>query len=129
VADALSSSSYAVIDSGYKYQFDKYNDVYRHVPLNGDIAGLCARTDNVADPWFSPGGFNRGQIKGAVKLAFNPNQTQSVTVTTSDADGDTVNLSLQNNPAFVTLNGNTISINPADADAGHPFEHTVRFHR
>jgi phage tail sheath protein FI len=75
-ADALSSSSYAVIDSGYKYQFDKYNDVYRHVPLNGDIAGLCARTDNVADPWFSPGGFNRGQIRGAVKLAFNPNQTQ-----------------------------------------------------
>jgi len=75
-ADALSSSSYAVIDSGYKYMYDKYNDVYRHVPLNGDIAGLCARTDNVADPWFSPGGFNRGQIRGAVKLAFNPNQTQ-----------------------------------------------------
>jgi hypothetical protein len=75
-ADSLSSSSYAVIDSGYKYQYDKYNDVYRHVPLNGDIAGLCARTDNVADPWFSPGGFNRGQIRGAVKLAFNPNQTQ-----------------------------------------------------
>ena len=75
-ADSLSSSSYAVIDSGYKYQYDKYNDVYRHVPLNGDIAGLCARTDNVADPWYSPGGFNRGQIRGAVKLAFNPNQTQ-----------------------------------------------------
>ena len=75
-ADALSSSSYAVIDSGYKYMYDKYNDVYRHVPLNGDIAGLCARTDSVADPWFSPGGFNRGQIRGAVKLAFNPNQTQ-----------------------------------------------------
>ena len=75
-ADSLSSSSYAVIDSGYKYMYDKYNDVYRHVPLNGDIAGLCARTDNVADPWFSPGGFNRGQIRGAVKLAFNPNQTQ-----------------------------------------------------
>ena len=75
-ADGLSSSSYAVIDSGYKYMYDKYNDVYRHVPLNGDIAGLCARTDSVADPWFSPGGFNRGQIRGAVKLAFNPNQTQ-----------------------------------------------------
>ena len=75
-ADGLASSSYAVIDSGYKYMYDKYNDVYRHVPLNGDIAGLCARTDNVADPWFSPGGFNRGQIRGAVKLAFNPNQTQ-----------------------------------------------------
>jgi len=75
-ADGLPSSSYAVIDSGYKYQFDKYNDVYRWVPLNGDTAGVCARTDAVADPWFSPGGFNRGQIRGAVKLAFNPNQTQ-----------------------------------------------------
>ena len=75
-ADGLPSSSYAVIDSGYKYMFDKYNDVYRYVPLNGDTAGLCARTDAVADPWFSPGGFNRGQVRGAVKLAFNPNQTQ-----------------------------------------------------
>ena len=75
-ADGLPSSSYAVIDSGYKYMYDKYNDVYRYVPLNGDIAGLCARTDSVADAWFSPGGFNRGQIRGAVKLAFNPNQTQ-----------------------------------------------------
>jgi len=75
-ADGLPSSSYAVIDSGYKYMYDKYNDVYRFVPLNGDTAGLCARTDNVADAWFSPGGFNRGQIRGAVKLAFNPNQTQ-----------------------------------------------------
>ena len=75
-ADGLPSSSYAVIDSGYKYMYDKYNDVYRFVPLNGDTAGLCARTDDVADPWFSPGGFNRGQVRGAVKLAFNPNQTQ-----------------------------------------------------
>jgi len=75
-ADGLPSSSYAVIDSGYKYMYDRYNDVYRFVPLNGDIAGLCARTDSVADAWFSPGGFNRGQIRGAVKLAFNPNQTQ-----------------------------------------------------
>ena len=75
-ADGLSSSSYAVIDSGYKYMYDKYNDVYRFVPLCGDIAGLCARTDNVADPFFSPAGFNRGQIRGAVKLAFDPNQAQ-----------------------------------------------------
>ncbi len=75
-ADGLPSTSYAVIDSGYSYKYDKYNDVYRWVPLNGDIAGLCARTDSIADPWFSPGGFNRGQIRGAVKLAFNPNQTQ-----------------------------------------------------
>ena len=75
-ADGLPSSSYAVIDSGYKYMYDRYNDVYRFVPLNGDIAGLCARTDSIADAWFSPGGFNRGQIRGAVKLAFNPNQSQ-----------------------------------------------------
>ena len=75
-ADGLPSTSYAVIDSGYKYMYDKYNDVFRFVPLNGDIAGLCARTDNIADSHFSPAGFNRGQIRGAVKLAFNPNQTQ-----------------------------------------------------
>ena len=56
--------------------YDRYNDVFRFVPLNGDIAGLCARTDNIADPFFSPAGYNRGQIRGAVKLAFNPNQTQ-----------------------------------------------------
>jgi hypothetical protein len=75
-ADGLPSTSYAVIDSGYKYMYDKYNDIFRFVPLNGDIAGLCARTDNIADPFFSPAGFNRGQIRGAVKLAFNPNQSQ-----------------------------------------------------
>jgi hypothetical protein len=75
-ADGLPSTTYAVIDSGYKYMYDRYNDVYRFVPLNGDTAGLCARTDSVADAWFSPGGFNRGQVRGAVKLAYNPNQTQ-----------------------------------------------------
>ena len=66
------SSSYAVIDSGWKYQYDKYNDVYRWVPLNGDIAGLCARTDTDRDPWFSPAGLTRGQIKNVIKLAYNP---------------------------------------------------------
>ena len=75
-AEGLPSTSYAVIDSGYKYMYDRYNDVYRFVPLNGDTAGLCARTDTIADAWFSPGGFNRGQVRGAVKLAFNPNQAQ-----------------------------------------------------
>jgi len=74
--DALPSTSYAVLDSGYKYQYDRYNDRYRYVPLNGDIAGLCARTDYTNDPWFSPGGLNRGQIKNVVKLAFNPSKTQ-----------------------------------------------------
>jgi hypothetical protein len=68
------SSSYAVVDSGYKYQYDAYNDVYRWVPLNGDVAGLCVRTDGVADPWFSPAGYNRGQINRVVKLAHNPRQ-------------------------------------------------------
>jgi hypothetical protein len=70
--DTLPSSSYAVLDSGWKYQYDRYNDVYRWVPLNGDTAGLAVRTDFVADPWFSPAGFNRGQIKNVVKLAYSP---------------------------------------------------------
>ena len=74
--DGIRSSSYVVFDSGYKYTYDKYNDVFRYIPLNGDIAGLAARTDLVADSWFSPAGFNRGVIRGAVKLAYNPSKTQ-----------------------------------------------------
>lgn len=70
--NGLTSSSYGIMDSGYKYQYDKYNDVYRYVPLNGDVGGLCARTDNIRDPWFSPAGYNRGGIKNIVKLAYNP---------------------------------------------------------
>jgi len=70
------SSSYAVADCGYKYQFDKYNNVYRWIPLNGDIAGLCVRTDQSRDPWFSPAGLQRGAIKNIVKLAWNPTQAQ-----------------------------------------------------
>ena len=70
--DACPSSSYMVFDSGYKYMYDKYNDVYRFVPLNGDTAGLCAFTDNVADPWFSPAGYNRGGLRSAIKLSYNP---------------------------------------------------------
>jgi phage tail sheath protein FI len=72
--DSLPSSSYAVLDSGYKYQYDRYNDVYRWIPLNGDTAGLCARTDSTNDPWFSPGGYTRGQVKNVVKLAYNPDK-------------------------------------------------------
>jgi len=72
----LRSSSYAVVDSGYKYMYDKYNDVYRYIPLNGDVAGLCARTDKTRDPWFSPAGTTRGAIKNVIKLAFNPNLAQ-----------------------------------------------------
>jgi len=73
--NTLTSSSYAVIDSNWKYQYDKYNDVYRWVPCNGDVAGLCARTDLERDPWFSPGGLNRGILKNVIKLAFNPTKT------------------------------------------------------
>ncbi len=73
--NAITSSSFAVMDTGYKYQYDRYNDVYRWVPLNGDIAGLCARTDYTNDAWWSPGGFSRGQIKNVVKLAVNPTKT------------------------------------------------------
>ncbi len=75
-AGTYTKSSYAVMDSGYKYQYDKYNDVYRWVPLNGDIAGLCVRTDNERDPWFSPAGLNRGVIKNVVKLAWNPTKAE-----------------------------------------------------
>lgn len=72
----ISGSSYVVMDSGYKYQYDKYNDVYRWVPLNGDVAGTCARTDDERDPWFSPAGYNRGQLKNVIKLRLNPNKTE-----------------------------------------------------
>jgi hypothetical protein len=72
--NSLHDSSYAVLDSGYKYQYDRYNDVYRYIPANGDVAGLCARTDSVRDPWWSPAGFNRGQLKNLVKLRWNPKQ-------------------------------------------------------
>ena len=72
----IQSSSYVVFDSGYKYMYDRYSDVFRFVPLNGDMAGLAARTDLVADSWFSPAGFNRGIVRGAVKLAFNPTKAQ-----------------------------------------------------
>ena len=74
--NGIRSSSYVSFDSGYKYAYDRYNDVYRFVPLNGDVAGLCARTDLVADSWFSPAGLNRGIVRGAIKLAFNPTKTQ-----------------------------------------------------
>ncbi len=75
-SDALRDSSYIVLDSGYKYRYDRYNDVYIHTPLNGDVAGLCARTDTTRDPWFSPAGYSRGNIKNIIKLAFNPNKAQ-----------------------------------------------------
>ena len=78
--ETLTSSSYAVLDSGWKYQYDRYNDVYRWIPLNGDTAGLAVRTDFVADPWFSPAGFNRGQVKNVVKLAYSPSKADRDTL-------------------------------------------------
>jgi len=79
-AASIGSSSYAFLDCNWKYQYDKYSDVYRWVPLNGDIAGLCAKTDIEKDPWFSPGGLNRGQIRNVVKLAWNPTKTERDTL-------------------------------------------------
>ena len=74
--NSMPSSSYAVLDSGWKYMYDKYNDVYRYIPLNGDIAGCCAYTDEARDPFWSPAGIDRGNIRNAIKLPYNPNKTQ-----------------------------------------------------
>lgn len=71
----LTASSYGVMDSGYKFQYDKYYDIYRYVPLCGDIAGCCVRTDIDRDPWYSPAGYERGRILNAIKLAYNPSKT------------------------------------------------------
>ena len=78
--NTLGTSSYAVLDSGYKYQYDRYNDVFRYIPLNGDIAGLCAAAEANRDAWFSPAGFTRGAIRNVVKLPFNPRQSQRDTL-------------------------------------------------
>jgi hypothetical protein len=74
--NTLRSSSYAFLDSGYKYMYDRYNDVYRYVPLCGDMAGLAARTEADRDAWWSPAGFNRGQVKNLVRLAYNPKKSE-----------------------------------------------------
>ena len=70
------SSSYAVFDSGYKYMFDRFANTFRYVPLNADIAGICARNDLNNFPWFSPAGTSRGSVLNAVKLAYNPSKSQ-----------------------------------------------------
>ena len=72
----LPSSSYMVFDSGYKYVYDKYNDKYRYIPCNSDIAGLCVQTTIQADPWFSPAGFTRGVMRNVIKLGYTPNKAQ-----------------------------------------------------
>jgi len=73
-------SSFAVMDSGWKYMYNRYYDSYVWVPCNGDVAGLCASTDDIADPWFSPAGYNRGAIKNAVRLAYSPNKSERDTL-------------------------------------------------
>ena len=72
----VASSSYAILDTGYKYMYDRFADKFRYVPMNGDIAGCCARTDQIAFPWFSPAGTTRGAILNGVRLAYNPTQSQ-----------------------------------------------------
>ena len=72
----LPSSSYAVFDSGYKYMYDRFANTFRYVPLNGDIAGICARNDINNFPWFSPAGTARGSVLNAIKLAYNPTKAQ-----------------------------------------------------
>ena len=74
--DNISSSSYVVLDSGVKYTYDRFNDKYRYVGCNGDVAGVCVSTSSILDDWFSPAGLNRGGIQNVVKLAFNPNKAQ-----------------------------------------------------
>ena len=74
-----SSTSYAVFDSGWKYIYDRFNDTYRYVPCNGDVAGLCVQTGANLDPWFSPAGFNRGNLRGVIKLAYTPAKSDRAT--------------------------------------------------
>lgn len=74
--NSVGNSSYVFIDSGYKQRYDKYNDIIRFTPLNGDMAGLAARSDNDRDPWFSPAGLARGNVKNVIKLGFNPNKAE-----------------------------------------------------
>ena len=74
--DLCPSSSYVIYDSGYKYMYDKYNDTFRFVPLNGDTAGLVAAVDSDVAPWFSPAGYTRGVYRGAIKLSYNPKQSE-----------------------------------------------------
>jgi len=79
-ADTVTRSTYVVADSGWKYQYDKYNDTYVYVPLNADTAGCIARNDTSREPWLSPAGFTNGRVQNLVRLAFNPNQAERDTL-------------------------------------------------
>jgi hypothetical protein len=72
--NSITSTSFAVLDSGYKYMYDRFNDKYRYIPCNGDVAGLCVNVSSTIADWISPAGLNRGGIRNAIKLAFNPNK-------------------------------------------------------
>ena len=126
--DSLASTSYAVFDSGYKKQYDKYNDVFRWIPLNGDIAGCCAATDAIEDPWWSPGGLTRGQSRSSIELAFNPTQTERDTlyrarinpVVTFPGDGTVLwgdKTALSRNSAFSRINVRRLFITIEEACA------------
>lgn len=107
---AVRNSSYAFLDSGFKYTYDKYNDVFRWVPLCGDIAGLSARTDVTDDPWISPAGFNRGQIKNVIKLAWNPSPAEQKV---SFSVGINNVLSIKNDGTYLMGDKTLIGVNSA----------------
>lgn len=96
-ADTVTRSTYAIADSGWKYQYDKYNDTYVYVPLNADVAGCIARNDLNREPWLSPAGLQNGRIQNLVKLAYNPSQ----------ADRDTL-YKLAINPVITQVGRGTI---------------------
>lgn len=79
-ADQITSSSYGILDSSALFVFDKFNDKFRFIVASGSVAGLLANTDQVSEPWFSPAGFSRGQLRGVTRLAFNPDRSQRDTL-------------------------------------------------
>jgi len=114
-ADTVTRSTYAFADSGWKYQYDKYNDVYVYVPLNADIAGCMARNDSNAEAWLSPAGFNTGRIQNLVRLAFNPTQAERDTLYKTAVNPVSTQVGrgtiLFGDKTFVTRNTSTNRIN------------------
>ena len=106
----IASSSYAILDSGYKYTFDRFNNQFRYIPTNGDVAGLCVRTSIEAYPWFSPAGLQRGILNNAVKLAFNPTKNQR-----DQLYGDRINSIITQRGAGTVLFGDKTALGYASA--------------